>query len=459
MSRPPVSVVVPFAGDASQAQAALVMLRALHTGLGDELILADNSGVAPGDIVGVTVVRANAERSPAHARNAGAALARADWILFLDADTRAPADLLDAYFAEPVAPTVGALAGEVIAAPGGASLAERYGAARSFLSQRAHLAHPYLPRAVAANLLVRRAAFEQLGGFLEGVRAAEDTDFSWRLQRAGWLLELRPGASVEHRYRASVGELRLQWRGYAAGRAWLARRYADFQPESAVRRGLRRAVGRVVGRKDARRDARPAAGVTPAGALPPRRLRGGRVERAEFLALDLLLAAEELAGFALSNRPSRGAAGGTHGGPRGRGERGQSQVVVVAGAFPEPGDPLVEFAWTLASARVEAVARPAAPAVGEARRLRIDYREDDGAAGRVLALVALAVRHPGRCLSDLITRRASPGPSLVALAPAVRRLERDTDASVYALGGQDAARVAKRLAALAGRGLHDPRAA
>src|SRR5207248_201171 len=100
--------------------------------------------------------------------------------------------------------------------------------------------HPYKPRAVAANLMVRRAAFEQVGGFYEGVRAAEDTDLSWRLQQAGWRLELRSRARVEHTYRATIGDLRRQWRGYAAGRAWLARRYDGFVPEPA----LRRAVGR-----------------------------------------------------------------------------------------------------------------------------------------------------------------------------------------------------------------------
>src|SRR5207249_2467918 len=114
------------------------------------------------------------------------------------------------------------------------TLAARYAESRNFLGQEAHLAHPFRPRAAAANLLVRREAFEQVGGFYEGVRAGEDTDFCWRLQDASWSLELRPEARVEHRYRASLGELRRQWRGYAAGRAWLARRYDGFEPEPAV---------------------------------------------------------------------------------------------------------------------------------------------------------------------------------------------------------------------------------
>ena len=75
VSRPEVSVVMPFAGDARAGAAAIDALLALDLGPGDELILADNSGtVAP--VGGVHVVGAERERSPAHARNAGAALAR-----------------------------------------------------------------------------------------------------------------------------------------------------------------------------------------------------------------------------------------------------------------------------------------------------------------------------------------------------------------------------------------------
>jgi GT2 family glycosyltransferase len=429
VSRPGVTVVMPLGGDAEAARAAARTLLALQTRSRDELILVDNSGAACNALTStLTVITASEERSPAYARNAGAARARNDWILFLDSDCLAPPDLLDLYFAASVGHDVGALAGEVRAAAGADTLAARYGAARGFLSQEAHLRHPYRPRAVAANLMVRRTAFEQIGGFYEGVRAAEDTDFSWRLQAAGWRLELRRGAAVEHRYRTTLRDLRSQWRGYAAGRAWLARRYEGFEPEPAVLRATGRVLGRARGR-------RPTARTRSAVASP-----AGRLERGRYALLDALLSAEELAGFTLSNRPAAGR------------RCTSARVVLVADRFPARGDPLAEFAGTLEGARVEAAARPEALDAAVAHSLPISYREDDGVAARAFALVALAMAHPVRSARDRGGRRAQE-PSLAEIAPAVRRLQRETGARVHPLGGDETRAVARRIAALAGRPL------
>jgi hypothetical protein len=106
--------------------------------------------------------------------------------------------------------------------------------------------------------------------------------------------------------------------------------------------------------------------------------------------------------------------------------------------------------------RVEAAARPELLDGGLARGLEIDYREDDGIAVRVLALLALVVRHPLRVAGDLLARR--PGePGLSTLAPAVLRLQRDRSARVHALGGDEVRATARRLARLAGRPLDEPR--
>ncbi|MBO0768262.1 MAG: glycosyltransferase [Solirubrobacterales bacterium] len=287
--RPPVSVVVPFAGDAVAASAALDLLRSLRLAPQDELILADNCGaVGPQD--DVNVIRADGERSPAHARNVGAAAAVNDWILFLDADTHAPADLLERFF--PVADRVGAVTGDIRGYVSRPTLAARYGASRNFLGQRSHLAHYYKPRVAAAVLLVRTAAFRQVGGFVEGVRAAEDTDFSWRLQEAGWELDFRPDAVVEHQYRESLSELRRQWRGYAAGARWLESRWPGYHPDPGLNRLARILLKRFFG-------VGPGVGVRADGHAAAARL--GRAERLRFFLVQCVLGIEEQIGLRMSN--------------------------------------------------------------------------------------------------------------------------------------------------------------
>lgn len=297
MMRPTVSVVVPFAGDPQAARAAVALLETLQIHAGDELILADNCGIVAGAPAPVRVIRADGERSPSHARNAGAAYASGEWILFLDADVEAPAELVEAFFAEPIGERVGAITGDIRGVDRAGTLAARYGAARNFLGQRSHVRNQFRPRASSANLLVRREAFEQAGGYVEGIRAAEDTDFTWRLQDLGWTLEFCADAVVGHEYRSSLRDLRRQWRGYAAGAAWLSRRYPGFKPDPGLNRAVRLLLKKFgIGSGLAfRADGRTA----------ERQARMSRWERAQFFMIDGILAVEEQIGLRMSNEVTR----------------------------------------------------------------------------------------------------------------------------------------------------------
>ena len=296
MSRPPVSVVVPFAGSARDARAVFAMLSALDTQAGDQLIVADNSGTAA-VAAGYEVVRATAEASASHARNVGAASARNDWILFLDSDVIAPANLLASFFDEPIDQRVGAVTGDIAGIPDSSTLAARYGTARNFLGQRSHVNNPLRPRASSANLLVRRAAFEQIGGYTEGIWAAEDTDFTWRLQQAGWTLAFNDRALVQHAYRKTLRALGRQWRGYAAGARWLSQHYPDFKPDPGLNRGVRILLKRIgIGPGVAfRADGRSAASSAQLS----------RSDRLQFLFVQVYLAIEEQIGLRMSNEVKR----------------------------------------------------------------------------------------------------------------------------------------------------------
>jgi GT2 family glycosyltransferase len=221
-----VSVVVPFAGTPAEAAVLGAALGGLRRERGDELIVADNSGGAAASLEPpVVVVAADGERSSYHARNVGARAAASDWLLFMDADCTPDPDLLDAYFAEEPGERAGAVAGEILGDPAQTALAARYARDRKVLSQTDGLYGRGRTIAATGNLMVRRAAFDELGAFVEGIRSGGDVDFCLRLQAAGWKLEFRPDARVRHRHRESVPALLGTFARYGAGSRWLNERY------------------------------------------------------------------------------------------------------------------------------------------------------------------------------------------------------------------------------------------
>jgi mycofactocin glycosyltransferase len=229
--RPAVSVVVPFAGDSAAAERLRASLGRLRLAPGDELVVGDNSegAVAAGVFDdGVRVVPARAERSSYHARNAGAGLASRDWILFMDCDCTPSAELIDAYFAVRVPDRCAALAGPILPDPAQRSLAARYARARGFvmIPERPGA----IPTAPTGNLLVRRAALERIGGFAEGIRSGGDVDLCRRLQEAGYTLELRPAATVQHPHNDRLLPYLRTVARYAAGARWLDERYPGIAP-------------------------------------------------------------------------------------------------------------------------------------------------------------------------------------------------------------------------------------
>ena len=232
-TRPPVSVVVPFIGDRAAAELLAANLRRLRLKPGDELIVADNTRRGlPGNAFGsgVRMVRAAVERSSYHARNAGARSGRNGWILFLDADCQPVPDLIDVYLAPPPAEGCGAIAGAIVGSPRQGALVARYACARGFLNLAGGAEGPDWRIAVGGNVLVRRRAFEEIGGFVEGIRSGGDVDFSRRLQRAGWTIDRRPPALVEHQHRERLLPFLAAIARYAAGSRWLNTRYPGYSP-------------------------------------------------------------------------------------------------------------------------------------------------------------------------------------------------------------------------------------
>ena len=297
-ARPAVSVVVPFFGDGGEARALVGALSSLRLGRGDQLIVADNTVVgaflsenaeksarraeSPFENGQIRAVRANGERSSYHARNVGAREARTDWLLFMDADCVPAPDLLDAYFREPVPARCAILAGEISGDPGQGGLLPRYARARNFLSQTEGLHGKAGSAGATANLLVRRAAFEAVGGFEEGIRSGGDVDLCWRLMAAGWTLDYRHDAGVVHRHRETLLGFMGQIARYAAGARWLNERYPGSSDRWPLVHGL----------------------VGSARDIAANALRG-RLEEATFRGIDAIGLIAHSAGYRLSNAARR----------------------------------------------------------------------------------------------------------------------------------------------------------
>ena len=131
------------------------------------------------------------------------------------------------------------------------------------------------------------------------------------------------------------------------------------------------------------------------------------------------------------------------------------QVVLIADRFPALGDPLVELARALGHVRVEAAERPRELDVAALRELPVAYREDDGAAQRLAAVLALGARHPTRVAARperARTRRAAAPRARARRAPPDRAIR---PAACLPLGAGSARASAHRIARLAGRPLRD----
>lgn len=218
--------MVPFRGPDEQLRELCRSLSTVALRPGDELIVSDNRG----DCV----------HTPAYARNRAAADARGEWLVFIDADATPHPGLLDAYFDPAPGARTAVLAGTIRdVALSSTGIAGR-NAARARMSQRITLDREGTPYAQTANCAIRRSAFEAVGGFDSLARAGEDADLCFRLQRAGWGIEERPAAVVDHCSRATLRAWLGQMLVHGSGAAWLERRWPGEFPAPGVRSLVRR---------------------------------------------------------------------------------------------------------------------------------------------------------------------------------------------------------------------------
>ncbi len=409
---------------------ALCFLERLETAPGDEVIVADNSAKNEIEAVagGIEVVRADRERSSYHARNVGVAAAANDWLLFIDADCQPAPRLLDLYFEAEIGARVGIVAGGVRPAPSLTALSARYARARTHTTEEPQVRSPFRPAGITGNLLLRRGAYEAVGGFQEGLRSGADVEICWRIQDAGWTLDHRPQAWVAHHHVETMAAMARQCRRHAAGRAWLNRRYPGAAPRPPLTRRFLHAVGGSLYRAV--------------------RLQG---ERALFRGIDALWFCCDSGGYLLGNR----VAPGPNRAPSSVGSK--TPTVFLCDVFPALSETFVSSeARALAELghpiRVESAARPERPDPVARGEITSTQLEDDGIAFKLLALTALCARHPLRCLADLAARRRWGKEERVwplrSLAPVARRIGAGGERHIHVHFAENAALNALRLGRL-----------
>jgi mycofactocin glycosyltransferase len=253
-----VTVVVPVRDRPRELAACLASLGSLrYPRRSLAIVVVDDGSTTPAAVPdGVRLVRLSRSGGPAAARNAGARIATSELLAFLDSDCEADPGWLEALAPELADPEVAAAGGRVEPAAERSWL-ERYEAVRSPLdlgpiraAVRPGRPVPYL---VTANLVVRRADFEAIGGFDPGLRWGEDVDICWRLHAVGRRLVYEPAGRVRHRHRGGVRAFASTRAGYARSEVDLlarhpgAGRWLGFSPGTAA--AVLGGVGALLGRR------------------------------------------------------------------------------------------------------------------------------------------------------------------------------------------------------------------
>jgi len=225
-----VSVIVPLLNQADHLAEQLAALASQSADTPWELVIADN-GSRDGSVElarswlprfeRARLIEATEVRNASHARNAGAAVAEGELLLFTDGD-----DVVQPGWLAGMARA--ARSGHVIAGAVDTSLLNAPGALEWHAidpRRRALTGLRFLDYASGTNTGVWADVFHAIGGYDEATPVGEDIELSWRAQLSGYTLVHADDALVQYRLRCSVRELARQHFSYGQAGPHLYRRF------------------------------------------------------------------------------------------------------------------------------------------------------------------------------------------------------------------------------------------
>lgn len=226
------SIIIPLKAVNDYLREALPYHAALEGGPYEIMVLPDEA--LEKEIPAVRVVPTGPV-GPAEKRDIAAQQASGEFLAFIDDDAYPRKDWLANALRHFDDPRVGAVGGPAVTPPTDSLLQRVSGAVYTSLLGGGPHAYRYLPvgrlREIddfpSVNLIVRKKAFEEVGGFDTHFWPGEDTKFCLDLVKKGWKILYDPDALVWHHRRSSpLKHLQQVWR-YAKHRGHFARRFPE----------------------------------------------------------------------------------------------------------------------------------------------------------------------------------------------------------------------------------------
>lgn len=231
VDEPAVSVVIAAYNASATIAEQLAALSRQDVPFSFEVLVCDNGSTDDTAAVarswanrlpGLVVIDASARRGPGAARNIGVSQARGRHIAFCDADDVVADDwLAELYSTLQTAEFVAARIEHRRLNPQYPDYLQ--GAEGMMFTIKPLTQYPMVG---AGHMAVHKGVFDEVGGFDESMRTAEDLDLSWRIQLAGHPLVGNPRAVVHIRIRPTLRGVFLQAYGYGSAHRMLHHKYA-----------------------------------------------------------------------------------------------------------------------------------------------------------------------------------------------------------------------------------------